>query len=81
MFEIITYVPVFKGVVQPFELGGLSRRIPSADKNWRSGKFFKIFFINTISREELKTIFSGLRISEMTLSNQSQFPRFLVPGR
>jgi hypothetical protein len=74
MFEMITYVSVMKGVVQPFELGAVSRRIPSAVKNWRSGKCLKIFFNNTISREELKTIFSCLRISEMTLSNQSQFP-------
>ncbi len=66
MFEIITYVPVLIGVVQPFELGGVSRRIPSAVKNWRFGKLSKIFLNNTISREELKTIFSGLKISEMT---------------
>jgi hypothetical protein len=33
-------------------------------------------FNNTISQEEHKTIFSGLRISEKTLSNQSHFPQF-----
>ena len=41
MFEIMTYVPVFKGVVQPFELVGVARLIRSAVKNWRSGKFKK----------------------------------------
>jgi hypothetical protein len=41
MFEMITYVTVLKGVVQPFELVGVARLIRSAVKNWRSSKFFK----------------------------------------
>jgi hypothetical protein len=39
-------------------------------------QFLKIFFNDTVSREENKTILSGLRISEMALSNQSHFPGF-----
>ncbi len=36
---------------------------------------------DTISREEHKTIVSDLRISEMTLSNQSHFVIFLISGK
>ncbi len=61
---------LLKSIVQPFELGGVTMLIRSAVKNWRSGKFFFKFFNDTISWEEHETIFSGLRISEMTLSNQ-----------
>ncbi len=65
----------FKGIVQPFELGGVTRLIRSAVKFCMAGN--KNFFLNgTISREELKTNLCGLMISEMTLSNQSHFPRF-----
>ncbi len=46
------------------------------------GRLLKIFFFNdTISREELKTDLCGLMISEMTLSNQSHFPRFFSPRK
>jgi hypothetical protein len=38
----------------------------------------KKYFDDTISREEHKTTFSGLRISEMTFSNQSHFPGFFL---
>jgi hypothetical protein len=38
--------------------------------------FFK--FNDTVSREEHKTIFSGLRFTEMALSNQSDFKRFFL---
>jgi hypothetical protein len=69
---------LFKGYVQPFEPKGVTRLIRSAVKNWRSGNFVKKFFDDTFSREEHKTIYSGLRISKMTLSNQSHFPRFFV---
>jgi hypothetical protein len=31
---------IFKGIVQPFELGGVARLILSAVKNWRSSMFF-----------------------------------------
>jgi hypothetical protein len=29
-----------KGIVQPFELGGETRLIPSAVKYWKAGMFF-----------------------------------------
>jgi hypothetical protein len=45
----------FKGIVRPFELVDETRLIQSTVINWRTGKFFKNF-IDTISREELKTI-------------------------
>jgi hypothetical protein len=54
MFEIITYVPVFKGVVQPFELGGVARHIRSAVKNWRSGKFVNFFLMIQSHERSLK---------------------------
>jgi hypothetical protein len=38
-------LPVFKGTGQPFELGGVTRLIQSAVKNWRAGKFFKNFLM------------------------------------
>jgi hypothetical protein len=65
---------IIKGTVQPFEPKGMTRLIRSGVKNWRSSNFFN----DTISREEHKTIYSGLRISEMTFSNQSHFPQFIV---
>ncbi len=68
---------VLKGIVQPFELKGVNRLIRSAVK-LEVRQFFSKLFNDTISREEHKTINSGLRISEMTLSNQSHFPRFFV---
>ncbi len=46
--------------------------------NWRPGKFF---FNYTISREEHKTIYSGLRISEIALSYQSGLPAFFSPQK
>jgi hypothetical protein len=51
---------VFKDIVQPFELGGETRLIRSAVKDWKPGKFKKNCN-DTISREEHKTIFSRLR--------------------
>ncbi len=46
---------LFKGIFQPFELGGMTRLIQSAVKFCKAGRF-KIFFLNdTIPREELKT--------------------------
>jgi hypothetical protein len=45
---------LFKGIVQPFELGGETRLIRSAVKYKVTGKF-KIFFNDKISREEHKT--------------------------
>ncbi len=34
----------FKGIFQPFELGGVTRLIPSAVKFWKAGNL-KIFFL------------------------------------
>ncbi len=69
-----------KGIVQPFGRGVESILIRSLLLNWRPGKF-KIFFYDTVSREEHKTNVSGLRIYEMTLSNQSHFPGFFSPRK
>jgi hypothetical protein len=38
-------------------------------------------FNDKISREEHKTIYSGLRISGMALSNQSDLPVFFSPRK
>jgi hypothetical protein len=35
----------FKGIVQPFELKGVSRFIQTGVKNWRSGNFLKSFLM------------------------------------
>ncbi len=64
-------------------------KVLSSHLNWRAWQgsfdlllkvrqFFKKFFNDTISREEHKTIYRGLRLSEMTLSNQSHFPQFFM---
>jgi len=86
VFTFSSFIPVskffalnLKGIVQPFELGGETRLIRSPVLT-TGPAFFKKLFNDTISREENKTIFSGLRISEMTLSNQSHFPRFFSPS-
>jgi hypothetical protein len=34
-----------EGIVQPFELKGVTRFIQSAVKNWRSGNFLKSFLM------------------------------------
>jgi hypothetical protein len=39
-------------------------------------QFFFMNFKGTPSEEEQKTIFSGLKICKMALSNQSDFPAF-----
>jgi hypothetical protein len=67
----------FKGIVQPFELKGVTRLIQCAVKNWRSGNFFKSFLMIQFHERSI-IIYGGLRISEMTLSNKSHFPRFFV---
>jgi len=66
-----------RGIVQPFGRGGgreYTHSIPAVKLEAR--QVLKFFFNDTVSREEHKTIFSGLRISEMALSNQSHFPGF-----
>ncbi len=71
---VVNYTQIFKGIVQLFELGG--EPIHSiCCKILAAWQVFLIFFKfnDTISREEHKTNFSGLRISEMTLSSQSHF--------
>ncbi len=59
------------GIVQPFELGARTHSIRC--KILEARQVFSKNFNDTISREQHKTIFSGLRISKMTLSNQSHF--------
>jgi hypothetical protein len=49
--------------------------------NWRASKFFKINLKDKVSREEHKTIYSGLRIYGMALSNQSDLPPFFSPRK
>jgi hypothetical protein len=44
----------FKGIVYPFEVGGVTRLIRSAVKNWRSGKFFKKFLMIQSHERSLK---------------------------
>ncbi len=65
----------FKGITV---LGGVTRLIRSGIINWRPSKFFKNIN-DTISREENKTIYSGLRITGMALPNQSKLPAFFSP--
>jgi hypothetical protein len=77
--SLLFYFNVFKGIFQPFELGGVTRLIRSAVKFWKAGNLKKFFFNDTNSREELKTNLCGLMISTMALSNQSHFPRFFSP--
>ncbi len=72
------YFP-FKGKFQPFELGSETSLIRCCNK--LEARQLKKKFNDTTSREESKTIYCGLRISEMTLSNQSHFPRFFSPRK
>jgi len=65
------------GIVQPFKLGGESRLIWSAIINRMPEKFF-LNFDDINSQEDHKTIFSGLRIAGMALSNQSDFKLFFL---
>ncbi len=60
---------ILKGIVQPFELGGVTRLIRSAVEFCMADNLKKKFN-GTISWEELKTNLCGLMISKMTLSNQ-----------
>jgi hypothetical protein len=69
----LPYLPIYLKVLSSIWTGGARR--DSFD--WKPGKFKKKI-IDTISREENNTIFSGLMISEMTLSNQSHFPGFFI---
>ncbi len=52
--KVLVYVSSFKGIFQPFELGGVTRLIRSAVKFWKAGNLKKIFN-DTNSGEELKT--------------------------
>ncbi len=61
-------------------LGAWLCSFDSGIRNWRPGKFF-ICFNHKASREEHKTIYSGLRISGMALSNQSDLPVCFSPWK
>ncbi len=60
-----------KGIVQRILRGVVTRLIPSLQVNWRLA-----YFKETPSQEEHRTIFSGLKINEMALSDQCDFPAF-----
>jgi hypothetical protein len=62
---------VIKGIVRPLEFVGMTRLIRPAIINRRPGKFF-LNVNDTISREEHKTIYSG--IIGMAFSNESELP-------
>jgi hypothetical protein len=51
-----------KGIVQLFEQGGENTSFDPLE-NTRGPASYKKFFYDTTSREEHKTIFSGLRIT------------------
>ncbi len=55
-------------IVRPFEY----RPFRSGIINWRLGNFY-FNFNDAVSRDELKTLQGGLRISEMALYNQRDF--------
>jgi hypothetical protein len=64
-----------KGIVWPFEIGGVTRLIRSGIKKKTGGPAsFFYNFNDTISREELKTFYSGLRIT-----NKSELTAFFSP--
>jgi hypothetical protein len=68
-----------KGIVRPFEFGGVTSHIPSGVINWRPYKFF-LNFNDTVSWREAKIPFTAaLRITGMALSNQSELPVFFSP--
>ncbi len=67
---------VLKGIVRPFEFGGVTRLIWSNITNWQ---VFLYYFNDTISREKQKIIDRGLGISGLALSNQSKLPAFFSP--
>jgi hypothetical protein len=46
----------FKGIFQPFELGGMTRLIRSAVKFWKAGNLKKIFLMIQTYERSLKQI-------------------------
>jgi hypothetical protein len=54
---------------------GVTRHIPSGIINWDLANFYFILMIQSHVRS-IKPIYSGLRISGMTMSNQSELPTF-----
>jgi hypothetical protein len=64
-----------KGIVQRILSRVESRLIRSMLVNWRSARFH-FWILGTPSQEEHKTIFSGLKIYEIALSDQIDFPAF-----
>jgi hypothetical protein len=69
---------VHRGIVRPLEFGGVRayRLIRSGIINWRPGKVFYINFNDKASREEHKTIYSGLGISGLTGVFQSSVRQY-----
>jgi hypothetical protein len=65
----------FKGIVQQI-LTGVNKLKKYALVNWRPGHFSFWNFKGTLSQEKQKTIFSGLKICRMALSNQINFSSF-----
>jgi hypothetical protein len=49
-------IPPFKGIFQPFELGGMTRFIRSAVKFWKAGNLKKIFLMIQTHERSLKQI-------------------------
>jgi hypothetical protein len=69
-----TFRPIYK------DLSRISDQVRSAGQFRRPGKVI-IKFIDKISQKEFKTFYSGLRISGMALSNQSDFPALFSPWK
>jgi hypothetical protein len=63
-----------KCIVRPFKIGDVTRLNRSGKINWRPGKFFLITLM-----EEHKTVYSGLMITGMALSNQNELEAFFSP--
>jgi len=59
-----------------FEFEGVTWLLRSGIIKWWPVKVLLFYFKDKVSREKHKTIYSGLRISEMALSNQSDLPAF-----
>jgi hypothetical protein len=78
---ISRYFP-FKGTGQPFELVGWSRLVPAVLGKRRDANLTVVLKNHGIHPQEMtKTIFSVLKVTEMALSNQSDFMQFLVSGK
>jgi hypothetical protein len=65
-----------KGVVQQILRGVETKFNRSVLVNWRAGPFLFLYFKETTSQEAPETIFSGLKMNEMALSDQTDIPAF-----